>query len=123
MEITINLPERIFASLSIIAGKSRRRIDELILEKIEQEFAVVAEDLAEQIALCSDSEVLKISRLQMPAKQDGRLSHLLQKQGERKLTSKEQTELWQLMELNRRATLKRAFALREISQRGRNEKD
>jgi len=118
MEITINIPEKLFASLSMIAGKSRRRIDEVIVEKIAQEFALDAENLARQIALCADQEVLVLAELRMPAKQDARLSELLQRQGERKLTAAEQKELWKLLELNRLTTLKKAFALREISRRG-----
>jgi hypothetical protein len=121
MEITINLPERILANLSAIAGKSRRRIDELIVEKIEQAFAVEAENLARQISLCSDQEVLELAGILMPARQNNRLSSLLQKQGERRLTASERKELWKLMELNRLTTLKKAFALREISRRGLNE--
>jgi hypothetical protein len=117
MEITINLPERVFANLSVIAGKSRRRIDEVIIEKIENAFALEAEDLAKQIALCSDQEVLKIAEMRIPAKQDARLSTLLQKQGEKPLTANEQKELWKLMEASRLTTLKKAFALRESKRR------
>jgi len=123
MEITINLPDTVFANLSSVANKSKRRVDEVIAEKIERDFAVDVEDLAKQIALCSDKEVLELSELQMLPKQDARLSKLLQKQNEQDLTEAEQKELWKLMELNRLTTLKKAFALREISRRGLNGKD
>lgn len=105
------------ANLSVIAGKSRRRIDEVIVEKIEHAFAVDAENLEKQISLCSDKEVLDLAKIQMPARQNTRLSALLQKQGEEELTAREQKELWQLVEENRLTTLKKAFALREISRR------
>ena len=123
MEVTINLPDKIFANVSSVASKSHRRIDEVIVEKIEREFAVDAEDLANQIAFCSDKEILELAELQMPPKQDRRLSNLLQKQGAQDLTANEQKELWNLMELNRLTTLKKAFALREISRRDLNGKD
>ena len=123
MEITINLPERVFANLSAIAGKSRRPIDEVIIEKIEQTFAAEAEELAKQILLCSNKEVLEIAKIRMPAKQDHRLSELLEKQGEAPLAAKEQKELWKLMEIARLTTLKKAFALREISRRDLNEQN
>lgn len=74
--------------------------------------------LEKQIATCSDKEVLWLSKLEMPSQQDRRLSFLLQKQGEKELTAKEQNELMELMELNRFATLKKAFALREFARRG-----
>lgn len=127
MEVTINLPERVFANLSVLAGKSRRRIDELIVEKIEHAFAADSEELARQISVCSDQEVLKISQMRLPARQDARLSNLLRKQGEAALTAKEQNELWKSMEASRIVTLKKAFALREINRRGlpepKDEKD
>lgn len=123
MEVTINLPDRVFANLSSAASKSHRRIDEVIVEKIEREFSVDTEDLAKQIAACSDQEILELAELQMPPKQDSTLSNLLQKQGEQDLTDGEQRELWNLMELNRLTTLKKAFALREISRRGLNGKN
>ena len=123
MEVTINLPDKIFANVSSVASKSHRRIDEVIVEKIEREFAVDAEDLANQIAFCSDKEILELAELQMLPKQDSRLSNLLQKQGAQDLTANEQKELWNLMELNRLTTLKKAFALREISRRDLNGKD
>ena len=123
MEITINLPEKVLANLSVIAGKSRRRIDEVIVEKIEQGISTETEDLAKQISLCSDKEVLELADIQMPAKQDQRLSSLLQKQGEADLTINERKELWKLMEVTRLTTLKKAFALREISRRGLNGKN
>src|SRR5215210_7384239 len=99
MEVTINLPDRIFANLSSVARSTQRRIDEVIVEKIERDFAIDVEDLAKQIALCADKEVRELSELQMPPKQDARLSNLLQKQNERDLTEAEGKELWKLMEL------------------------
>ena len=122
MEITISLPDKIFANVANLASKTQRRIDEIIVEKIERDFSVDVADLEKQIAYCSDGEIISFSNLQMPEKQDKRLSFLLQKQGEQDLTAVQQTELWKLMELSRLATLKKAFALREISRRGLNGK-
>ena len=123
MEITINLPEKVLANLSTLAGKSQRRLDQVILEKLEHALTVEVEDLEKQLAHCSDQEVLDVARIQMPAKQDDQLSKLLHKQEAEKLTAAEQKALWKLMELNRRTTLKKAFALREISRRGLNDQN
>jgi hypothetical protein len=105
------------------AGKTHRRVDEVIVEKIERDFSLNVAELEKQIAVCADAEVVKLSNLQMPEREDKRLSFLLQKQGEKDLTKPEQKELWKLMELNRLTTLKKAFALREVSRRGLNGKD
>lgn len=123
MEVTIILPEKVFINLSNAADKSHRRIDEVIAEKIERDFAIDAEQLEKQIAVCSDKEVLELAKIEMPATEDERLSYLLGKQNEANLSGIEQKELWQLMESNRLTTLKKAFALREITRRGLDGKD
>jgi hypothetical protein len=123
MEVTINLPDRIYANLSSVADKSRRRVDEVIAEKIERDFAVDAGELEKQISFCADAEIFELAKLKMPPDQDERLSLLLQRQGERNLTADEQKQLWELMELNRLTTLKKAFALCEMARRGLNGKD
>jgi hypothetical protein len=123
MEVTINLPERILANLSSVAEKSHRRIDEVIVEKIEREFAIDTDELEKQVAVCSDEEILELSEIKMPPEQDERLSNLLNKQTKKNLTANEEKQLWQLMEFNRLTTLKKALALREISRRGLNGKD
>lgn len=123
MEVTISLPDKVFANVANLASKTHRRVDEIIVEKIEREFSLDVEDLEKQIAVCSDREVVELSNLQMPEKQDRRLSFLLQKQGEKDLAKSERKELWKLMEMNRLTTLKKAFALRELSRRGLNGKD
>ena len=123
MEVTINLPDRIYANLSSAADKSSRRIDEVIVEKIERDFAIDTVGLKRQIAVCLDEEILKLAELKMPPEQDKRLSLLLGKQGAKDLTEAEQKQLWELMELNRLNTLKKAFALREMARRGLNCED
>ncbi len=123
MEVTINLTDRIYANLSSAADKSRRRVDEVIVEKIEREFSIDAGELEKQIGYCADAEIFELAELKMPPEQDERLSLLLQKQGERNLTADEQNELWELMESNRLTTLKKAFALREMARRGLNGED
>lgn len=123
MELTISLPDQIFANVADLASKTHRRVDEFIVEKIEREFSLDVEGLEKQIAACSDTELIKLSNLQMSEKDDYRLSYLLQRQGEKALTKSEQKELWKLMEVNRLTTLKKTFALREISRRGLNGKN
>ena len=123
MEVTISLPDKVFANLERAANKSHRRIDEVIVEKIERDFAIDAEELENQIAVCSDKEVLELAEIKMPPKEDERLSYLLNKQNEGSLSDDEQKEMWQLMETGRLATLKKAYASREIARRGLDGKD
>ncbi len=123
MEVTINLPDRIYSNVESLARKTHRRVDEIIAEKIEKEFSFDIEELKKQVLYCSDKEILLIAKIQMPPKPDRRLSFLLQKQGERNLTVKEQSELGELMELNRITDLKKAFAMGEAVRRGLNDTD
>jgi hypothetical protein len=123
MEVTINLSDGVYANVASLASKMLRRVDEVIAEKIEREFSFDASELEKQIFACSDKEIVKLAKIQMPKKEDSRLSFLLQKQGERDLTISEQKQLWRLMELNRLTTLRKAFALRELTRRGLNGKD
>lgn len=123
MEVTINLPEKVFANLSNLANKSHRRIDEVIAERIERDFAIDTDELEKQITACSNAEILTLAKIRMPLAQNERLSFLLSKQSEEALSDEEQKELWNLMDLNQLTTLKKAYALREISRRGLNGKD
>lgn len=123
MEVTISLPEKIFANLSSVASRSQRRIDEIIVEKIERDFTIDIKELEKQIAICSDQEVISLAEITMPANQDERLGELLNKQNAGNLNTVEQKEMWQLMEESRISTLKKAYALREISRRRLNGKD
>lgn len=91
--------------------------DEVIAEKIERDFAIVLDELKKRIAVCSNNEILELAEITMPSKQDERLSFLLDKQNEENLSADEQQEIWQLMDLNRLTTLKKTYALREISRR------
>ena len=65
MEVTISLPDKVFANVANLASKTHRRVDEIIVEKIEREFSLDVEDLEKQIAVCSDREVVELSNLQM----------------------------------------------------------
>ncbi len=118
MEVTISLPEKVFANLSNAAHKSHRRIDEIIAEKIERDFAIDADELAKQISVCSDKEILELAKITMLMNEDERLSQLLNRQNEGNLSGDEEKEMWQLMETSRLTTLKKAYALREIARRG-----
>ncbi len=118
MEVTINLPEKVFANLSSAANRSNRRIDEIIAEKIERDFAIDADELAKQISVCSDKEILELAKITMLMNEDERLSQLLNRQNEGNLSGDEEKEMWQLMETSRLTTLKKAYALREIARRG-----
>ncbi len=120
MEVTIDLPEQIFASISLNATKSHKRVDELIVEHIQRDFSAGISDLEREISHCSDDDVLRLSKIGLPPEHDRRLTELIQLQGEKPLPVAKRKELWKLMEQNRLVTLKKAFSIREISRRKLN---
>ena len=81
----------------------------------------VVQEFEQLISHSSDQEVLELADLQMSAQENRQMSRLLQKQGRTKLTAKEHKELWALVDVSRYLTLKKAFALREVSRRGLQE--
>ena len=61
MEITLNLPERIYRDVSTVAQKSQRRVVDLIVEVVQEKYS--APPLERPLADYSDEEVLALARL------------------------------------------------------------
>ena len=78
MEITLNLPEKIYRNVSTVAKKSKRKVVDLIVDVVEEKYASNAPE-ANLCADYSDEEVLALANLQMPEKQSERHSELLYK--------------------------------------------
>ena len=70
------------------------------------------------IAELSDKGVLALTKREMPATQDRRLSHLLNQQLAGKLAGAEQIELISLMQVYQEGLLRKAQALNEAVRRG-----
>src|SRR5215210_671049 len=101
MQTTVNLLENAYNRVSGIAQMTEKTIDEVIEETFENRFEKEVEMLKKSIELSSDKEVLALANLQMPEKQNNRLSRLLAKNGEGNLTDDERSELNNLMQINR----------------------
>lgn len=91
MEITLNLPENIYRNISTEAKKSKREVNDLIVDVVEEKYS--NQNLERPLANLSDEEVLALANLQMPEKQSERHSELLYKNQAGKLKSKEKEEL------------------------------
>ena len=122
MDVTISLPDKVFANLANLASKTHRRVDEVIVEKIERDFSPdvdfqeQAKIIKQSIKYCSDKEVLELANLQMP--DDKRLSYLFEKNRESILTKKEHAELTKAVEISRINDLRKAFGIVEAKKRG-----
>ena len=118
MQTTVNLSENALQHISSIARLTERSFDEVIEEAVENKFSSEVEMLKKSVEVCSDEEVLKMANLQMPEKQSGRLSSLLEKNGEDELPDDEKNELDRLMQINRANDLRKAIGIVEALKRG-----
>lgn len=122
MEVTISLPDKVFANVANLANKTHRRIDEIIAEKIERDFSdevdfeEQAEIIEQSIKFCSDKEVLEMANLQIS--DDERLDYLFEKNRESVLTKKELAELTKAVEQSRLNDLRKSFGIVEAKKRG-----
>lgn len=117
MEVTLNLPDNIYRSFQKLAEKTSRRIDEVIAEKIQDDYWT-DDDLEENLSKLSDAEVLELANLKLSKQQDKRLSQLLENQRESRIKASEKIELEGLMNLYRMGNLRKAQACLEAVNRG-----
>ncbi len=87
MEITLQLPEKIYQNVSIIAEKSKRKVVDLIVDSVQEKYS------DNSLANLTNEEVLALAKLQMPKKQSTRHSELLYKNQAGTLKPAEKQEL------------------------------
>ncbi len=118
MEVTLNLPENIYRNFQKLAERTSRRIDEVIAEKIQNDYWAENLDAGESIANLSDAEMLELANLKLSEQQDKRMSRLLENQRESRITTSEKIELEGLMGLYRMGNLRKAQGCLEAVRRG-----
>ena len=91
MEITLNLPEKVYQDVSTVAQKSSRQVIDLIVDVVREKYSTQV--LARPLANYSDEEILALANLQMPKKQSARHSALLYKNQAGTLNPDEKREL------------------------------
>ncbi len=115
MEITLNLPEKIYRDVSTVAKKSKRKVVDLIVDVVQEKYSAKPSD--RPFADCSDEEVLALANLQMPKKQSDRHSQLLYKNQAGTLTLEEKQELEFFQQVYGVALLRKADGIYEAVQR------
>lgn len=118
MEVTISLPDKVFANVANVANKTHRRVDEVIAEKIERDFSSDASELERPLAGCSDSEVLALANMKMSKAQAKRQSELLYKNQADTLTPLERNELESLLLVYQHGNLRKSQGIAEAVLRG-----
>lgn len=117
MEITVNIPENIYQNVIELAEKTSRRVDEVIVERLQADFSFENIDNKELIGDWTDEDVLALANLKLPPKQDKRLSKLLEDQRESRLTMNEKIELEGLMGLYNLANIRKSEGILEAVRR------
>jgi hypothetical protein len=115
MEITISLPDKIFANVANFASKTHRRIDEIIVEKIERDFSP---EIERPLLNCTNAEVLALANMKMSEAENNRLSELFDNQREEVISPLERNELDALMRVYEVGNLRKAQGIVEAVQRG-----
>jgi hypothetical protein len=115
MEITISLSDKIFANVANFASKTHRRVDEIIVEKIERDFSPETE---RPLLNCTNDEVLALANIKMSEAENNRLSELFDNQREEVISPLERNELDALMRVYEVGNLRKAQGIVEAVQRG-----
>lgn len=117
--VVVTLHDDIYQRVERLAQLTHRDVAELLAETITlalPPWDATSESVSDMSTL-SDEEVLKLSEMQLPAKQDRRLSTLLRKQQDQPLSAQEHVELSILMQGYQEGLLRKAQALREAVRR------
>ena len=115
MEITLNLPEKIYRDVSSVAKKSKRKVVDLIVDVVQEKYSTKQSE--RPLANCSDEEVLALANLQIPKKQSDRHSQLLYKNQAGTLKPEERQELEFFQQVYGVALLRKADGIYEAVQR------
>lgn len=118
MEVTLNLPENIYRNFTRIAEKKHRRIEDVIADKLQEDFAVENLDFEESVATWSDADVLALANLKLPKEQAERMNQLSDNQQLGAINNVEKSELEMYLEIYNNANLRKAYGIVEAVKRG-----
>ena len=120
MEVTLQLPDRVYQQAQRWATLTNQDFDNALTEALEVALTSVYAypEADEPVASLNDEEVLALTQMQMPLKRGQRLSQLSERHSEDALSSDEQQELMALAGLYQQYWLRQAEALAEAVRRG-----
>lgn len=117
MNVTVELPENIYKNVARKAQKNNKRVDEIIIDSLEEEYLLEKNDFAENISDWSDEDVLALANLKMPEAQAERMSELSELQQTGLISKTENTELEIYIRSSQIATLQKAIGIVEAVKR------
>ena len=118
MEVTLNLPENVYRNFTELAEKKHRRIEEVIADKLQDDFSAEATHFDQKTAAWSDEDVLALAKLKLPKEQAERMSELSDKMRRSAVNKAEENELEIYLEIYNNANLRKAYGIAEAVKRG-----
>lgn len=118
MEVTLNLPENIYRNFSNLAEKKHRRLEDVITDRLQDDFSADDTDYAEKVAAWSDEDVLALAKLKLPKEQAERMSELAEKVQCGTISKVEENEQEIYLEIYNNANLRKAHGIVEAVKRG-----
>ncbi len=118
MEVTLNLPENIYRNFTELAEKKHRRVEEVIADKLLDDFSSETVDFEETVGGWADDDVLALANLKLPKEQANRMSELSDLEQRGAISPVEKSELEMYLEIYNNANLRKAYGIAEAVKRG-----
>ncbi len=118
MEVTLDLPENVYRNFSKLAEKKHRRVEEVITDRLQDDFSAETVDFEDAVATWVDEAVLALAKLELPKEQTNRMSELSDLDGRGLIKTVERSELEMYLEIYNNANLRKAHGIVEAVKRG-----
>lgn len=115
--MTLNISETAYRRARTLAAINGQSVEQAIESALENNFAREAEIFKQSVAAGSDKDVLALAMMRTSARQNQRLSRLLQKNKQETLAAAERNELESLVRQARLADLRKAIGIAEAVKR------
>lgn len=118
MQVTVDLPEETYRRAKRLALLTQREVGDVLADTLTLSLPSLAEGKAPPIQEMTDAQVLALTKLQLSAEEDERLSILLDRQQAEELIDAERPELNRLLQIYQEGLLLKSEALAEAVSRG-----
>jgi hypothetical protein len=118
MEVTLNLPEKLYQNFSKLAEKKNRRVEDVITDKLQDDFSSEMPDFEETVSNWTDEAVLALANLKLPSEQAIRMSELSELRQKGLASTVENNEFEMYLEIYNNANLRKAHGIAEAVKRG-----
>ncbi len=114
MEITLNLPEKVYRNFIKLAERKNRRVEDVITDKLQSEML----DYEDTLSGWTDEAVLALANLKLPKEQANRMNELSELRQQNAASPVEDSEFEMYLEIYNNANLRKAYGIAEAVRRG-----